>query len=138
MPRVAPGGFTLLETIVVVIVLGLVLAILAGFVPRRPARLELAHATDMVARTLRLARAQALATSRPVTVQATGTALLVDGSPRTVPGDLAVTIIGPPAIRFAADGSASVGAVRVVGKARAMLVTVEWLTGRVGVVGDGH
>ena len=71
-PRFGAAGFTLLETVVVVVVLGLMLTILAGFVPRRPARLELANAADTVAATLRLARARAIAFGRPVTVRAGG------------------------------------------------------------------
>jgi general secretion pathway protein H len=134
-PHGAPGGFTLLETVIVVVVLGLMLTILAGFVPRRPARLELANAADNVAATLRLARAQAIGFGRPVTVQvaAGGDVLLVNGVARKLAGQaaLAMTV---PAIRFAADGSAAGGAVRVAGPAQAMLVTVDWLTGRVAVM----
>ena len=131
--RSGAGGFTLLETIVVVVVLGLMLTILAGFVPRRPARLELANAADTVAATLRLARARAIASGRPVTVQTGAGVLLVDGLARPLTGSPALAMAGPPVIRFAPDGSASGGAVRVAGQARAMLVTVDWLTGRVAI-----
>ena len=131
--RRAAGGFTLLETVVVVVVLGLMLGILAGFVPRRPARLELANAADTVAATLRLARARAIATGYPVVVQAGGGGLLVDGVARPLSGRAVLAMAGPPAIRFAPDGSTSGGAVRVAGPAQAMLVTVAWLTGRVAI-----
>ena len=131
--RRPPGGFTLLETIVVVVVLGLMLGILAGFVPRRPARLELANAADTVAATLRLARARAIASGRPVLVQAGGHVLLVDGVARPLSGPAELAMAGPPVLRFAPDGSASGGAVRVAGQNRALLVTVEWLTGRVAI-----
>lgn len=132
-PRRGIGGFTLLETVVVVVVLGLMLSILAGFAPRRPARLELANAADTVAATLRLARARAIAAGRPVVVQAGGSALVVDGVARPLSGAAVVAMAGPPAIRFAPDGSASGGAVRVTGTTQAMLVTVDWLTGRVAI-----
>ncbi len=131
--RCGIGGFTLLETVVVVVVLGLMLTILAGFAPRRPARLELANTADMVAATLRLARARAIAAGRPVAVQAGGGALVVDGVVRPLSGAAAVAMAGPPVIRFAPDGSASGGAVRVTGTTQAMLVTVDWLTGRVAI-----
>ncbi len=137
-PRRGAGGFTLLETVVVVVVLGLMLTILAGFVPRRPARLELANAADTVAATLRLARARAIATGHPVTVQAVtgqagGSALVVDGVARPLAGSAVIAMAGPAAIRFAPDGSASGGAVRVAGQTQVMLVRVEWLTGRVSI-----
>ncbi len=132
-PRFGAAGFTLLETVVVVVVLGLMLTILAGFVPRRPARLELANAADTVAATLRLARARAIAFGRPVVVQAGPGVLVVDGVARPLTGAPVLAMAGPPAIRFAPDGSASGGAVRVTGAAQAMLVTVDWLTGRVAI-----
>lgn len=136
-PRRGAGGFTLLETVVVVVVLGLMLTILAGFVPRRPARLELANAADTVAATLRLARARAIASGSPVTVRAAGNVLLVDGVARPLAGPAVLAMAGPPAIRFAPDGSASGGAVRVAGQLQAMLVTVDWLTGRVAITAAG-
>lgn len=146
--RRAAGGFTLLETVIVVIVLGLMLTILAGFVPHRPDRLELANAANMVAGTLRLARARAIASGRPVMVQLVGGQLVagqaatapgggpvtaVDSVPRTLPGAVTLAMAGPPVLRFTPDGSASGGAVRVAGPVQAMLVTVEWLTGRVSI-----
>ena len=60
---------------------------------------------------------------------------MVDGIPRTLSKPGAVILAGPPVIRFAADGSASGGAVSVTEDTLAMVVTVEWLTGRV-VVAD--
>ncbi len=140
-PRFGAGGFTLLETVVVVVVLGLMLTILAGFAPRRPARLELVNAADTVAATLRLARARAIATGQPVMVQAMAgpagaSALVVDGVARPLAGPATLAMAGPPVLRFAPDGSASGGAVRVAGQTQAMLVTVAWLTGRVAITDD--
>jgi len=129
----AGAGFTLLETIVVVVVLGLMLAILAGFTPHRSSRLDVANAADAVAGSLRLARARAIAEARPVMVQLAGGALVVDGVARPLPGPVVVGMAGPPAIRFAPYGSASGGAIRVAAGARAALVGVDWLTGRVTV-----
>ncbi len=137
-PRFGAGGFTLLETVVVVVVLGLMLTILAGFTPRRSPRLELANTADTVAATLRLARARAIASGRPVMVQAVtvragGSALVVDGVARKLAGPVTLAMAGPVVIRFAPDGSASGGAVRVAGESQAMQVTVAWLTGRVAI-----
>ena len=134
-PLPCQAGFTLIETIVVLVILGLALTIVAGFIPRRNTTLELASATDRVASTLRLARARAITQSRPVVVAASadGRALAVDGVAQAVPASVAVTMAGPPAIRFAPDGSASGGGVRVQGTGRARLVRVDWLTGRVSI-----
>ena len=129
------GGFTLIETIVVLVILGLALTIVAGFIPRRNTTLELAMAAERVASTLRLARARAITQGRPVIVAASadGRALAVDGVAQAVPPSVAVTMAGPPAIRFAPDGSASGGAIRVQVPGRARLVRVDWLTGRVSI-----
>ncbi len=137
------GGFTLLETVVVLVVLGLMLAILAGAAPSRSTRLDLANAADAVAGALWQARARAIAEDRPiiVTVPVGGSVLVIDGVARRLPDkvtlSLAGTLNGAPtgtaAIRFAADGSASAGTVRIVAGAQAMLVVVDWLTGRIAV-----
>ena len=139
--RRGSAGFTLLETIVVVVVLGLMLAILAGFAPHRSSRLDLANAADAAAGTFRLARLRAIAEARPVVAQLAGPmngrVLTVDGVARPLPAPVALAMAGPPAIRFSPDGSTSGGALRLEAGGRAMLVAVDWLTGRV-VVGDAR
>jgi prepilin-type N-terminal cleavage/methylation domain-containing protein len=47
------AGFTLIETIVVLVILGLALTIVAGFMPRRNVTLELANATSRVVGAMR-------------------------------------------------------------------------------------
>jgi prepilin-type N-terminal cleavage/methylation domain-containing protein len=136
--RSNPRGFTLIETIVVVVILGLMLSIATGFLPRRHERLELAMAASRVAGTLRLARAHAIAGDRPVLVRLDGArhALLVDGNAQALPGGLALALEAPGGtIRFATDGSASGGTIRLNGATLRTVVGVDWLTGRV-VVSD--
>jgi general secretion pathway protein H len=135
-PRRGVAGFTLIETIVVVVILGLILSVAIGFLPHRPARLELAMAAGRVAGTLRLARAHAIAEDRVVLVRLDGArhALLIDGAAEALPAGLALTLAAPDgAIRFAPDGSASGGSIRLAASAEARLVGVDWLTGRVTI-----
>lgn len=122
----------------VVVILGLMLTIFTGFLPHRHERLELAMAASRVVGTLRLARAHAIAEDRPVLVRLDGArhALLVDGAAEALPAGLAVALVAPGgAIRFAPDGSASGGSIRLAASAEARLVGVDWLTGRVTIAG---
>lgn len=129
------AGFTLIETIVVLAILGLALGIVAGFLPKRNDTLELRTASGQVAGILRLARARAISESRPVRVMAAadGHGVMVDGTKRPVLPAVVLRMAGPPEIRFAPDGSASGGGIQVVGAKRSSLVRVDWLTGRVRV-----
>ena len=128
-----PSGFTLIEILVVVVVLGIVAAGVAGAFPQRGGRLDVVDAADQIAGALRLARAEAIAFGQPTSlvVDADGRGYQVGlehhGLPRAV---LATSAL----IRFNPAGGASGGTVRVAGRSKAMLVRVDWLTGRVVVM----
>ncbi len=129
------GGFTLIETLVVLVILGLALSIVAGFMPRGHATLDLATGADGLANTLRLARARAIAMQQPVvfTAAANGHGYLLDGTVRPLPPTLVLSMVGAPSIRFAPDGSSSGGAMRLAAGNLVRLLQVDWLTGRVSV-----
>jgi general secretion pathway protein H len=129
------AGFTLIEMVVVLTILGLALTIVAGFIPRRSTTLELATASEQVASILRLARARATTESRPVLVVTApdGHRVMVDGAPRILPASVNVSMTGAAVIRFAPDGSASGGGIRVDRGGRARFVMIDWLTGRVRI-----
>jgi general secretion pathway protein H len=134
-----PGGFTLIEMLVVLAILAAVLGVVAGALPRHGGGLDLTGAADGVAGALRLARARAIALGRPVqfTLAEGGHAYAVDGGLHAVPPSILLAMAGPAAIRFGPDGDSSGGAVRVAGTARALLVQVDWITGRVAIA-DAH
>jgi general secretion pathway protein H len=127
------GGFTLIETLVVVVILALMLGIFAGFLPHRSDRLAVASAAQGVASALRLARADAIAAARPAVFAPLkdGTGYTVAGRATPLPPRITLTMAGPPVIRFAPDGSSSGGVVRVGGEVNVVEVKVDWLTGRV-------
>jgi general secretion pathway protein H len=131
-PRRACGGFTLIETIVVLVILGMALAIVVGFLPRRNTTVELAAATARVAGALRLARSQAMAESRPVRFVVTpdGHGVRLENTAVTLGPSVAVIMTGPRLIIFAPDGSASGGSLSVLIGGRQQLINVDWLTGR--------
>lgn len=127
-------GFTLLEMLVVLAVLGLALMLLVGRMPGASPAVQARAAADRVAAALRGARGRAIRDDRFVTVRldAPAHALRVGtDAPLALPPVLAVA--GTPAIRFAPDGSASGGRIVLAGGGRRLAVGVDWLTGRVEV-----
>ena len=125
------SGFTLIESIVVLTILGLALTIVMGFVPRRPPAPGLADVATHMAEGMRMARARAIAENRRVAfgILADGRGYRIDNTVVVVAPPVSVT--GPSLIGFSPDGSASGGTVRVASGGAATLVQVNWLTGRV-------
>ncbi len=149
--RRAGAGFTLIEMIVVLAVLGFVLGMVLSRGPQRSARLELDGAAREIAGALRGARARAIAQDRPVLVaiDAADHAYTVDGATHALPKQLPLKLVANgavaapgggaarlAAISFLPDGSSSGGRVEIAGGARRVLIGVDWLTGRVSVA-DG-
>jgi prepilin-type N-terminal cleavage/methylation domain-containing protein len=126
-------GFTLIEILIVIAILGSVMALAAGAAPRRGGGLDLTAAAQGVARSLRQARAQAIALDRPVLFApvAGGRGYIVDGVARSLPPNTTLAMSGPAAIRFDPSGGANGGDILVAGTAHALIVRTEWVTGRV-------
>ena len=135
------AGFTLIEMIVVLVVLGLTLGFVMTRGPIHSATLDARTAARQVAQTLRLARSKAIALDQPVSVflDNAAHAVRIDGSPaQTLPrgtGLAAASFTGQAiaAIRFASDGSSSGARITVGEPGSLRLVIVDWLTGRVSV-----
>jgi general secretion pathway protein H len=131
-----PGGFSLIELLVVLAVMGFVLALVVGYLEGTAAEL---------ASGLRLARSQAIADNRPVAfaLDLAGHRYRVGGDPpRLLPARLALgllTVNGERRnatsgdIRFNPDGSSSGGRIVLAAGTRRVAVGVDWLTGRVTV-----
>ena len=132
--RSEDAGFTLIETIVVLVILGLALGIVAGFLPRRNTTLELTSATSRVAGALRLARSRAMAEGHPIPFAAVpgGHGFLLDKAQVNF-GPSVTVVMAQPRILFAPDGSTSGGSLRVLVDGKQRVVMVDWLTGRVVV-----
>jgi general secretion pathway protein H len=126
----------LIETIVVLVILGLALGIVAGFLPRRNTTLELAAATSRVTGALRLARSRAMAEghSVPFAMVPGGHGFRLENAQVNF-GPSVTVVMAEPWILFAPDGSASGGSLRVVVDGKQRVVLVNWLTGRVVVAG---
>jgi general secretion pathway protein H len=130
MTRRRQDGFTLIEMIVVLAILGLVLGIVITRGPMHSARLDAEVTARELTSALRLARGRAIAENRPVAIALATTSYRVDGSAaHQVPADIALA--GNAAINFAPDGSSSGGTIIVNGPNSRLGIAVDWLTGRV-------
>jgi general secretion pathway protein H len=123
----------LIETIVVLVILGLALTVVATFLPRRNTTLELESASSRVVGAMRIARWRAIAESRPVSFAMTpdGHGFRLDnGRIDLGPSVWLATPNGRP-ILFGPAGDASGGTllVRMANKTR--LIRVDRLTGRI-------
>lgn len=150
MTRRAAGrrdaGFTLLEMIVVLAILGFALVMVVTHGPVRNAAVETRAAAASIAGSLRLARTRALAESRTVSVaiDPAGRRVQVEGqAPARLPSSVGLNYVNPAGqpvagetvLHFAPDGSASGGAIELVDGTRRAEVGVDWLTGRVRIKG---
>ena len=147
--RRSEAGFTLLEVLVVLVIVGLALGVVATRGPRTNVALDLKGAAGTVSDTLRLARSRSVAGNRPVGVvfDVAAHALRLDGgTPQFLSPAISLAVTstvenvapggnggGLAAIRFAPDGSSSGGRVVLAERGRQMQVGVDWLTGRVSV-----
>lgn len=129
------AGFTLLEILVVLAVMGLALGIFVSRGPARSPALEVRGAASEVAQALRGARARAIAADRSVSfvMDAPRHQYRIEGEPpHAFPLALSVSLTAPAgAIRFAPDGSSSGGRVALADGGHTTVVSVDWLTGRV-------
>src|SRR5580700_207820 len=144
--RDAAGGFTLIELMVVLVIMGLMLGLVLQHGPMRSPVLQIRAAATQVAQGLRSARARAIALNRPVTFSLDvedHSFRVGDAAPQMLPATLrlaALTVAGKPSrqsntsnISFAPDGSSSGGRIELAGNGVRLLVGVDWLTGLVSV-----
>jgi general secretion pathway protein H len=130
---------------VVITILGLALALIAGRGPTRSAGLDGRGAAADLAGGLREARARAVAQNRPValTVDVAAHRWQVDRQPaRALPSQFAITMLTVKgetrndriaAIRFEPDGSSTGGRIGLADGARKFAIDIDWLTGNVRV-----
>ncbi len=122
-------GFTLIEMIVVLAILGLMVGLIVSRGPLRSQRVDLDGAAREVVGSLRLARARAVAENRTVQWAIGTQGFSLDGAAaHRLPPD--VGALGGRPIGFAADGSSSGGRVVLRSGEREVVIDVDWLTGR--------
>ena len=139
------AGFTLIEVIVTLAILGLALVIVAGYKPPWSSGLGLKGTASELASGLRLARSEAIASNRPVLfdLDVTGHVYRVGaGAQRRLPANLSIELltisgearnVGEGDIRFHPDGSSTGGRISLIDGQRRIGVGVDWLTGRISI-----
>lgn len=115
-------GFTLVEMLVVLTIVGLVLTLAVGAIGKRPSQSKRDIAVNLLRQSLDSAKAASRGNGRPVEVPLHEAG--PDGQPATIRSDLA------PAERLLVfpDGSTNGG---IVSAAGAPLATIDWLSGTV-------
>jgi general secretion pathway protein H len=117
------SGFTLLEMIVVIAVLGLVLGVLSTYAPPRNHWLQTVAAGDRVAAAMHDTQAQALSAGHAVAWQLP-----------VLPVWMNARVVAPSGgIVFEPDGSATGGVVTLSSGGRHITIAADWLTGRIQV-----
>lgn len=138
-------GFTLIEVIVTLAILGAALVLVTGYKPPWSSGLGLKGTAAELASGLRLARSEAIARNRPVAfdLDVIGHRYRVGaGAERRLPADLSVELLtiagehhaeGAGDIRFNPDGSSTGGRIMLASRQRRLAIGVDWLTGRVSI-----
>jgi general secretion pathway protein H len=138
------AGFTLIEIIVVLAVLGFALALIVGYRPPWSSGLGARGTAAELASGLRLARSEAISRNRPITFKIDlsdhhfqiGTSVV-----RPLPARLSIallTVAGEQRgttgdIRFNPDGSSTGGRISIADGTQRIAVGIDWLNGRVSV-----
>jgi general secretion pathway protein H len=117
------AGFTLLEVIVVIVIMGLIMGLVAEYGPQKDHWLQTRGAAQAVAEAMLRSRGQAIASGQPVALKLP-----------SLPGWLTETVSGP--VVFEPDGSSTGGMVTLDDQGRRIDVSADWLTARISVHED--
>jgi general secretion pathway protein H len=139
-PNHARAGFTMLEMLVALAILGMAGALAASLLRPQSPRLRLESTTRALCATLRATRSRAVAVNAPMAVAfdlADKTYLSPVGGLAILPKDIALRLNvardeargDAAAIRFFPDGGASGGDISLELGGRRAAISVNWLTG---------
>jgi len=147
--RAGERGFTLLELLVVLVIAGLLLAVVPPAAGRGSDRARLRGAAQELAGSLALARSEAILTnadaafaldlgSRRFGIAGQALEGRLDSDLRIAMTTAASSVAGAGQglIRFHPNGGSAGGELRIANRAGAIVVRVDWMTGRTRILGD--
>jgi general secretion pathway protein H len=123
------GGFTLIEMIVVIAVMGMIAGLVLVRQPWHSAGLTLEAAERAFIDALRLARSRAIVQNRVVPVVTGAAGFSIDGAPPVLLPEHEA--MGESRFVFMPDGGSSGATVILASKTKRVAVTVSWLNGRI-------
>ncbi|MDL2170587.1 MULTISPECIES: prepilin-type N-terminal cleavage/methylation domain-containing protein [Asaia] len=129
----AESGFTLIEMLVVLVILGMIGAIVVRHGASHPARLELRNAARQIAALMRETHARALYTGRAQELDInplSGSYVITPATAGALPA-ITITPDTTSVFRFYPDGSASGPVLGLSRGASRMTLGVNWLTGAI-------
>ena len=142
-----PGGFTLLELLVVMVIIGLVVTLVPPLFSSAVPGARLKGAARDLAVGLRYARSQAIThnTEMAVRLNLEPPAYTIGGEqPHALPDDVRMTVTSAATenvlpvtqhmLQFYPDGSSTGSRITLSGDHLAYHLDVDWLTGRIGIV----
>jgi len=140
-------GFTLLEIVVTLTILGLAMVLVVGYKPPWSRGLGLRGTAAEIVSGLRAARSEAIVRNRPVSFEIDLNShrfQIGSGPVRQLPMDLTMTLVTVASerrgsqlggIRFNPDGSSTGGRLLLADGRHTIALGIDWLTGRV-IVSD--
>jgi general secretion pathway protein H len=133
----APRGFTLIETLIVLLIVGMTMTILPSLLNSLPGARLRAAADDLFG-TLQSLRAQAITLGQSTSLSLDPQSRTYETMPATgrhaLQAAMEVTTTSPyqgAEFHFFADGTATGGTITLRDGSRAATIAVDWLTGRI-------
>jgi general secretion pathway protein H len=149
-PTASPGGFSLIELLIALVLLIAVLTLVPPYFSKGLSSAEFKRSVRLIAVGLRLAQSQAISYNREtlfvLDVEQRQFSIGSDTPPTKLPSELTLKLKTAESerisestggIRFFPDGSSTGGAITVTDDAASLSLSIDWITGKVDIHESG-